>query len=109
MLKSVGIKKVYFWVKQIFFHWQTAVSHTCMLSHSHFHPNKSQSQGKDNDLIVIRPLSPEPRSLTFWPLTLPCLFHSTHSSLSCLKALQPSLSHLHYLECSSHHLFLHLL
>lgn len=59
MLKSVGIKKVYDWVKH-FFYQQTAVLHMCMLSHSHFHPNRNQSQGKDSDLTVIVALFPSP-------------------------------------------------
>lgn len=36
-----------------------------VLSHSHFHPNKSQSQGKNSDLIVTCPFSPNPISLPF--------------------------------------------
>lgn len=59
MLKSVGIKKVYDWVKQIFFTGRLQC-YMCMLSHSHFHPNRNQSQGKDSDLTVIVPLSPSP-------------------------------------------------
>lgn len=108
MLKSVGIKKVYDWVKQIFFTGRLQC-YICVCYHTPISIlTEIRVKAKTVTLQSSFP-SPPAQISHLLPLTLPCLLHSTHSSFSRLKALQPSHNCLQYVEYFRHHLFLHLL